>query len=396
MDLFGEERGSTTLSDIKEAELSPSDENAFYILLEDGGKRIFSAPTKEEAARWVHCIQTAIRSRYLYRRETLSGLSFIHAMEGTEADVAVRPRLFLLTHTRKEEGREEGKEVVVSRHVDYEKGLPLPPLKSEDEVCLFLMNGASVTMKGKDVLASVGSSGSGSENEEKKMKVPLKGGSGGGMAGAMLVLNASAIAVQPKEEGGKEGGASSFSSSSSSSASSSLQILLQVENAIPLLCAVFLLLALLTADTCPSSASELLRDRKAGAMVFVSGGLILLALTSSSRARQQEEAEAAAATATAAAAVAAAAKKKEAVGETGGVYLEVEDYIPPKPVVVGEEGGRRQEVATPATAAAAGGGGGGGEGGGEGGLPIPQRFIDGCLGDMTEANRRWTVTCEWR
>lgn len=27
---------------------------------------------------------------------------------------------------------------------------------------------------------------------------------------------------------------------------------------------------------------------------------------------------------------------------------------------------------------------------------IPQRYIDGCLGDMTEAARRWRLTVEWR
>lgn len=27
---------------------------------------------------------------------------------------------------------------------------------------------------------------------------------------------------------------------------------------------------------------------------------------------------------------------------------------------------------------------------------IPQRYIDGCLGDMTEAARRWRISVEWR
>lgn len=27
---------------------------------------------------------------------------------------------------------------------------------------------------------------------------------------------------------------------------------------------------------------------------------------------------------------------------------------------------------------------------------LAQRFIDGCLGDMTEAARRWRITVEWR
>ena len=27
---------------------------------------------------------------------------------------------------------------------------------------------------------------------------------------------------------------------------------------------------------------------------------------------------------------------------------------------------------------------------------IPQRFIDGCFGDMVEAQRRWKITYDWR
>ena len=414
VDLFGEERGSTTLSDITEADLLPGDDTAFYILLDDGGKRMFYAPTSEEASKWVHCIRTAIRSRFLYRRETLSGLSFIHALEGGEADGIVRPRLLLLTHTTRrggdgeEGGREEGKEVVVSRHVEYEKGLPLPPLRGEDEVRLFLVNGAFVTMKGKDVLAAVGSS-AGGEKGERKMRLFVRGGSGAGMAGAVLMLNASVIAVSSTEEGGKEGGespaAATAASSSSSSSSSwwSTQMkppLLQVEHAIPLWCAIFLILVLLTGDTLPSTSHELLRDRKACAMLFVAGGLLLQVLNTLFNPRQEERTAAAITT------TAAAAKKEKASVAMSGVYLKVEDYVPPQSLLGEEErDGKRllsppaAAVATPgtgATSAAAAAARGGGEGVGKGGPPIPQRFIDGCLGDMIEANRRWNVTYEWR
>jgi hypothetical protein len=42
---------------------------------------------------------------------------------------------------------------------------------------------------------------------------------------------------------------------------------------------------------------------------------------------------------------------------------------------------------------------GAGDDAGDGGdilSQIPQRYIDGCLGDMTEAARRWRVSVEWR
>lgn len=46
---------------------------------------------------------------------------------------------------------------------------------------------------------------------------------------------------------------------------------------------------------------------------------------------------------------------------------------------------------------AAGDGGAGAEGGDDDVLAqIPQRYIDGCLGDMAEAARRWRLTVEWR
>ena len=426
VDLFGEERGSTTLSDITEADLLPGDDTAFYILLDEGGKRVFFAPTSEQAAKWVHCIRTAIRSRFLYRRETLSGLSFIHAVEGGEADGIVRPRLLLLTHTRKggdgeEGGKEGGMEVVVSRHVEYEKGLPLPPLRGEDEVRVFLANGASVTMKGKHVLAAVtlGRNGEG-EKGERKMRLPVRGGSGAGMAGAMLELNAFVMAVSDTEEGGKEGGppeavaaaaAATLPSSSSLSLKVLLPPLLQVEHAISLWCAVFLLLVLLTGDIPPSSSRELLQDRKACAMLSVASGLLLQVLHSLSNPRQKDGTAAtatAATTATTATTTAATGAVRKG-NATSGIYLKVEDYVPPQSVL-GEEGREGERLLSPSTAVATpgtGGGGGGaaaaaaargrGEGGGKGGgPPIPQRFIDGCLGDMVEANRRWNLTYAWR
>jgi len=427
VDLFGEERGSTTLSDITEADLHPGDDTAFYISFDDGGKRVFFAPTSEEASKWVHCIRTAIRSRFLYRRETLSGLSFIHALEGGEAEGIVRPRLLLLTHATwkggdgEEGGRKGGKEVVVSRHVEYEKGLSMPPLRGEDDVRLFLVNGASVTMKGEEILAAVKRG----EKGEGKMRLPVRGGSGAGMAGAVLVLRASLMAVSSIEEGGKEGeevggespsaAAAAAAATAVSSASSSLSwwspqivlpLLLEVEQAIPLLCVVFLLLVLLAEDTSPLSSHELLRDRKTCAMLSVAMGLLLRVLNTVFNPRQDEgtatAATATAATATAATAKVTAAKKGKACGAISGVCLEVEDYIPPHSMLGKEGGGLERLLSSPSAVATPGNGGGaaaargGGERGDGEGPPIPQRFIDGCLGDMVEANRRWNLTYEWR
>jgi hypothetical protein len=155
VDLFGEERGSAALADIKETDYYKGDDKSFYILLEGGDRRVFYVSTQEEATKWLHCIQTAIRSRYLYRRETLSGLSFIHTVEG-EGDGITRPRILFLTRSRNisEDGKEaRGKEVVLCRHVEYEKRLPLPPLQGDDELTLTralkLLKTETATLRGK-------------------------------------------------------------------------------------------------------------------------------------------------------------------------------------------------------------------------------------------------------
>ena len=349
IDLFGEERGAATLADIKEADVYHGEENAFYIATTAGEKRVFFAPSKEEATKWLHAIKTAIKSRYLYRRETLSGLSFLSALEGE--DGFVRPRLLLLTYARAG-GETPQPEVVLGRNLDYERGLALPPLHARDQVSITCSNGTYTVVSGADVLAHVGSSGSG--NEEKKLKATLRGV--GGVPSGTLVLSATAA---PQQESADKGAAFSLPKAV-------LLDLLRVEHSMPLISALFLVLVLVTGDALPNTCSALLRDRKAGAMLFVAGALTLQVLLALVRDAQHAVAHAPGQ---------GGASADEA---TPGIYLEVEDYVAPQPVSaedVGKKAGVVGEV---------------------GGKPIPQRFIDGCLGDMTEAMRRWALTVEWR
>jgi hypothetical protein len=384
VDLFGEERGSAALADIKETDYYKGDDKSFYILLEGGDRRVFYVSTQEEATKWLHCIQTAIRSRYLYRRETLSGLSFIHTVEG-EGDGITRPRILFLTRSRNisEDGKEaRGKEVVLCRHVEYEKRLPLPPLQGDDELTLTLVSGACVTAKGSDVLAHV--EGAGEDAERKKLKLCFRGGSGGAVVGAELVLDITAVEdslpVAGREGKGEE----------EKDAGSYLGVLyaladevFRVEHGIPLLCATFLVLVVLTEEGRVLSLSERMLDRRTAAMIFVAGGLILHVLIS----LFGEESEASEDPA-------ALATPMEGGGRRG-IFLEVVDYLPAKPVIAmgGEEtegkGSRNGRVGTPGSVMGRGAAD-------EEERPLPQRFIDGCLGDMTEAMRRWNLTCEWR
>jgi hypothetical protein len=234
-------------------------------------RRVFVAPSKEEAAKWLGAVQTAMKNRYLYRRETLTGLSFLQAID--EGPEATRPRILLLSLLR---GGADAAETVVARNVDYETGLALPPLLGGDRLLLTFVNGATAQLSGGDVVAHA------QGPKDERLKAPVVGG---GLAGSLTFTTT--LVKQGVQEGAppppSPGG---FAAAVALLGQVARALLLQPEHAVPLLAAGSLLAAAAASLTdrrqqvCLSSFQEACQELKFGTMVFVALALLAYVLLS--------------------------------------------------------------------------------------------------------------------
>ena len=233
------------------------------------------APSKEEAAKWLHAIQTAMKNRFLYRRETLTGLSFLQAID--EGPDAARPRILLLSLLRTASANAnaagaDALETVVVRNVAYEKGLGLPPLLASDKLLLTFVNGATATLAGGDVIAQAQGGGGAGGGGLKATVV------GGGLAGSLtfgttLVKQYPPVATPHTPQGAAA--ALSFLGQGGR------VLVLQPEHAVPLLAALMLGAAALASLTdrrqqiCLASFQEACQELRFGSMVFVALWLVI-------------------------------------------------------------------------------------------------------------------------
>lgn len=286
------------------------------------------APSREEAAKWLAAVQTAMKNRYLYRRETLTGLSFLQAIE--EGPDAARPRILLLSLLRTAaaaaaaagagagssprsnlSSSADALETVVIRNVEYEKGLGLPPLMASDRLLLTFVNGSTATLPGGDVIAHAQGA-----NKAERLKAAVVGG---GPAGS-LTFNTTLVKQYPPV-------ATPRSPQGAAAALSLLgqvgrALVLQPEHAVPLLAAGMLGAAALASLTdrrqqmCLASFQEACRELRFGSMVFVALWLVCFVAISLMLRVRADRAEDRAAR---------EAERAQGGPALAGIYLEVRD-----------------------------------------------------------------------
>ncbi len=214
-----------------------------------------------------------MKNRYLYRRETLTGLSFMQTMdEGLEA--ATRPRILLMSLLRGGGTAGDAAETVVARNVEYEKGLSLPALVGGDRLLVTFVNGATAQLAGADVIAHAQG-----PKEERLSAVVV----GGGLAGS-LIFTTTLVKQGPLVEGPTSPRGAAAAVALLGHAARAL--LLQPEHAVPLLAAGGLLAAAVASLTdrrqqvCLSSFQQACGELRFGTMVFVAVSLLVHVLLS--------------------------------------------------------------------------------------------------------------------
>lgn len=246
------------------------------------------AQTKEEAGRWLSAIQMAMRNRFLYRRETLTGLSFLQ--EDGATDGASRPRILLLSLLRGGATTEAGDaaETVIARNAEWERAVALPPLLGSDRLLLTFVNGATAQLGGAEVVAHATSSSTQGDEERLKARVV-----GGGLAGSLLV--STTLVPQQQQE----------SSPATTQGLVARALLSQPAHLlVPLVAAGGLLAAALASLTdrrtqvCLSSFRQACQELRFGTMVLVAAALtahallsLLLRVKAEKRAEERAQAE---------------------------------------------------------------------------------------------------------
>jgi hypothetical protein len=138
-DLFGEEKGSVPLSEVKGAE--PMEESSFEVSAKDR-KRVFTADGPARRDIWVRAINQAMAGAARVKRATITELSYFPWEE------APAPQVSMVT-LRSETGRE----LVLASPVAYGQATLLQGMDLRDFVMIRLENGAHATVDG-DVIKS--------------------------------------------------------------------------------------------------------------------------------------------------------------------------------------------------------------------------------------------------
>jgi hypothetical protein len=361
---------------------------------QDVVRRVFKAGSPEEAAAWVVAVKAAIKARSLYRRETLNGISFLphgHSHDGAH-DAGEAPLVSVIT--LRKPGAAGGEEVVLAKGPDYHYGhlfdVPyLAPASSSSSSSSSSTTAPSAGGKsprvpataattprddaaadGNGVVCILLSNGDSAEVAVQALAeravgdtVQVKVNSLGGHA-AYLPLTVEAAKPQAASDatvGAEMGGKQQQQQGGEAAAFLSL-----LDVAAPVAFAV--LLGLWThaegqgtkqQQQQALSLAAVSKDRLALAALVALGLLRLVLGAAVAGVRRKRSVVAAAAV---------AARRMV-------LRVSVDDYVHA--------------------------GGEGAEGQGEGAEsfelpPIPARFINGCFGDMVEAERRWRVTLAWR
>jgi len=367
-DLFGEERGNINIQDISKVDIftAPSSSSASISSDGDGAqavdsfevkckqdvvRRIFRAASPEEAQGWVLALKNVIKARSLYRRETLTGLNFLPSGHGGH-EQGEPPLVSAVTLKKGEGGEGGGEEVVLAKAPEYHYGtlvsvpfLVTPAGSAGPSSSSSSSSSAATprTQAANNMLCILLSNGDSAEVSVQSLSerpvgstVPVRVTSLSGYA-ANLPLTIEAV--------------SEARPTAAAAAIVDQKQLLQVDVLFPAVFAVLLAVWTGAELKLQSSSSSILTGDRLVLMAFV-GLAFLRALWE----KQQEKKH--------------ASTQASNAPKTMIMKVSIDDYQ-----LSAEGGGEDDPFAIP---------------------PIPERFINGCFGDLVEAERRWRITLAWR
>jgi hypothetical protein len=145
-DLFGEERGHVSLSNILSTRILDEDSTAFELQGTDNNKRIFQASTPAACEEWVSAIRSAIKAVHnkrpnAQRRASLAGIKNLIEESDDNHDPGEVTVLLVSVCSSQTQS-----EVVLARNPDFHRVITAPSLRPGDRVILSTSNGGSATL----------------------------------------------------------------------------------------------------------------------------------------------------------------------------------------------------------------------------------------------------------
>lgn len=156
-DLFGEERGHVGLGSILNIRVLDTDGNTFMLQSTDDSKRMFRCNTPTAAEEWVSAIRSAIknfttaahpRKSVLSRRQSLSGINAMTFGEASSTSNDTSEVTVMLISLRS-----STIEIVLSRNPQWDRMIKVPNVKKGDVVVISTSNGGNVTLTAEAMLA---------------------------------------------------------------------------------------------------------------------------------------------------------------------------------------------------------------------------------------------------
>jgi len=148
-DLFGEERGQITLTNILTAKIVETDSTIFELQSTDNQKKYFRATTNVFCEEWVSAIRSAGKSLTkkppLQRRATIAGIRNTNLLDDKDEDeditnVDVAVNLISLN------SKQQQSEIVIARNPQWDRIIAFPSVKKGDEIIVTTSNGGQVTL----------------------------------------------------------------------------------------------------------------------------------------------------------------------------------------------------------------------------------------------------------
>ena len=150
-DLFGEERGQLTLGNILTNRILDEDSTVFEIQGIDGKKRYFRAATNVFCEEWVSAIRSAVKAGAQRARPANSRRASLNAVkhgdhddddDGAEGDKTEQVHVMMVTQS----SALQQTEIVMAREPDWGRIVNLPSVKKGDQIIISLSNGGTVTL----------------------------------------------------------------------------------------------------------------------------------------------------------------------------------------------------------------------------------------------------------
>lgn len=340
-DLFGEERGQVMLANILSTRILDEDNTTFEIQGTDSKKRLFRAESQKECEEWVTAVRSAIKimhdshnssKRGISRRASLTGIKNIDEDGNLFENNDHNDEVSVLLLSVNSTTKHT--EMVIARRPEWNHVISVPGVCKGDQVVISMSNGGVVRLPYDSVVEKA--------EGGHPFEAPVQGVTLASSVRITVTLDATDGA-----SGGASGGGGGVEGGQNAKSSGVIARITEIAVALTnnRAASINLVLSLMVLIACLGSLRAIGIDTS---LVFTCA-LILSGHTINEAVKQAAKTD---------------AKALQMVSLR--VVLHEHAFTSPDAPIVSPED------------------------------EIPQRFIDGCEGDMKEARRRWDITRHWR